>query len=109
MQLLSTLAALAAVHVVAAGGRSERKLSFETWHADEEIVVESDGHGAHEHHGEHHNCIHDEIMEAVGHDVHEAASSWVVYETQPVAGRALSASYQPIRIAVNIERLNGEA
>ena len=107
MQRVSALVVLGALHAVAAGGAAGRKLSFETWHADEEIVVEADGHGTHGHHGEHHNCIHDEIMEAVGHDVHEAASSWVVYESQPAQGRALSASYQPIRIAVNIDRLNG--
>lgn len=106
MYILRLLGMSAAVCLVAATG-SNRKLSFQTWHADEEVVVQSDGHAAHDHHGGHHNCIHDEIMDAMGQDVHEAASSWVVYETQPAPGRALTSSYQPIRIAVNVDRLNG--
>ncbi len=102
---MRTVAILLACAAVSALASTSRKLSFQTWHADEEIVVEPEGDHHHEHHGSHHNCIHDEIMDAMGHDVHEKASSWVVYETSPAPGRSLSASYQPIRIAVNIDRL----
>ena len=105
MRSFQTFLLIAALGCSAAGSAGPRKLSFQTWHTDEEQVTEDEGHGEHKH-GKHHNCIHDELLEAVGSGVQESASHWVTYETVPhTEGRSLQATYQPIRIAVNVERM----